>query len=209
MHDAELLFHEHDLGRVIDAQREKMLAAIDGLTDAELLTDDPDSLVERITAEYCIAPIQLNADDIRYEEGETKVDVSRSAHYRFLGGPQEVTATEYRFFVPFEGDRDLFRCQPSSFDLCPPRAEISGHEMVIRVVKLTDDMDAAAIRKAFNEVLSSVRTYLDRQANDLRGLHDRFRETAARRIEQRRAKRRADADVGESLGFPKRGEQSR
>jgi hypothetical protein len=80
-----------------------------------------------------------------------QIDISRDpGHMEFYleTGPTQVAGTQITFFVPFEGDPDLFRCQPSVHQLYGPRARIEGSELSL--MYQTTDHNAEPIKAEFN-----------------------------------------------------------
>ncbi len=208
MRDREPLFNKYDFPANVRQAPEKLATAVDALPDSALMTDNVDPLVERLVRDHMFEIPVLSPDKVETDEDEVQIDVShdpRRALFRHHDGPVYIKATEYRFYVPYVGQRDAFHCHPSSYDFSPPYADVEQSEIVIRVTKHDERQDAAAIRKEFEQVLAKIQTYLQRLRSDMNGLEDRLRQTAKDRIEQRRQKRQKDASLVDQMGFPKRG----
>jgi len=207
MRDREPLFQKYDFAANVRHAPEKLAAAVDELSDDQLMTDDVDRLIDRLVQDHMFEIPVLSPERVETDEGEVQIEIShdpRRAIFRH-DGPVYVKATEYRFYVPYTGQRDAFFCHPSSYDFSPPYADVEKNEIVIRVTKHDDRQDAAAIRKEFEQALAKIETYLQRLRNDMSGLEDRLRQTAKARIDQRREKRKKDASLVDQMGFPKRG----
>lgn len=207
MQDREPLFQKYDFAANVRQAPERLAAAVDELSDAALMTDNVNELIDRLVRDHMFEVPVLSPDKVETDEGEVQIDVShdpRRAIFRH-DGPVYIKATEYRFYVPYVGQRDAFFCHPSSFDFSPPYADVEQGEIVIRVTKHDERQDAAAIRKEFEQVLAKIETYLQRLRSDMSGLEDRLRQMAKDRIEQRRQKRQKDASLVDQMGFPKRG----
>lgn len=208
MRDRKPLFCQYDFGAAVRAATERIAEAANGVPDHELMAEDVEPLINRLVRDHIFEIPVLSPEKVETDEGEVEVDVSRDPRRAFFGDrdrPFYVKMAEYRFYVPFAGQKDAFFAKPSTWDMNPPYAEVEEHEIVIRVVKHDDRMDAAAIREEFEQVLARVQNYLQWQRNDVAGLEDRLRHTARTRIEQRREKRKEDASVVTQMGFPKRG----
>lgn len=206
MRNREPLFQKYDFPANVRHAPEKLLATVDELSDHELMTDNVDQLIDRLVRDHMFEIPVLSPDKVETDEGEVQIDVSHDPRRAiFRDGPVYIKATEYRFYVPYVGQRDAFFCHPSSYDFSPPYADVGDREITIRVTKHNDRQDAASIRKEFEQVLAKIEAYLQRLRNDMSGLEDRLRQTARARIEQRRLKRQNDASLVDQMGFPKRG----
>src|SRR5690606_7428243 len=125
--------------------------------DRELMTDNVDQLSDRLVRDHMFEIPALSPDKVETDEGEVQIDVSHDPRRAiFRDGPVYIKATEYRFYVPYVGQKDAFFCQPSSYDFNPPYADVEDREIVIRVTKHNDRQDAASIRKEFEQVLAKI-----------------------------------------------------
>ncbi len=206
MRDREPLFYKFDFPANVRHAPEKLTAAVEKLSDKELMADNLDPLIDQLVRSHMFEIPVLSPDKVETDEGEVQIDVShdpRRAMFRH-DGPVHIKATEYRFYVPFKGQRDAFFAKPSTWNMDPPYADVEVGEIVIRVIKHEERQDAAAIRKEFEQVLAKIETNLERLRGDTNGLEDRLRQTAKARIEQRRDKRKKDVSVVDQMGFPKR-----
>src|ERR1700704_3331585 len=60
--------------------------------------------------------------------------------------------------VPFTGDAGMFWVRPNTFDSAPPRGNLNGNTMVLRV--RGTDLNKEAVSKAFNSTLDDFARYL-------------------------------------------------
>jgi len=207
MRETEILFAENEFRGMMRATAEEMCEAIDELTDSELMDDDIDTLIDRMVASHTLVVPNLNVDDISVDESEVEVEVDDRRYASYGLGPQIVKATQYEFFIPFDGEREAFFCTPSSRDYSPPYGDVLDNEIVVAIVNRDNDVDAAAIRKRFDAEVAKIIKYLGWLRNDAAQLPTDLRQLAATRIEQRREKRKQDVKVVDGLGFRKRSHQ--
>ena len=112
----DLLFFEIDLARTLEAQQGKLKDTIESF-DAKRLLDSPvDDLVKYFADTATVEPLTLDEGAITVEQAEAQYDVTGDHRYMSLPGQRRhmIPATRTSFFVPFTGDRELFRCRPSS-----------------------------------------------------------------------------------------------
>jgi hypothetical protein len=88
------------------------------------------------------------------------------------------------FFVPFTGDKGLFRCQPSSYTLSPPTADVRDSELIFKFVEVAENVGAA--KQRFDRELANVKQYLHWLSNDVQGLNASLRSVAIEAIQERR-----------------------
>lgn len=113
-----------------------------------------------------------------------------------------MAGTAVTFFIPFEGEADLFKCQPSTYTTAPPHADVVGNEIHIRYEKT--EHDPQRLRSEFDRELGEIKRYLGWIRNDLTGFNAKLRQKAGSRIEARRSKLLKDQGLVAGLGLPMR-----
>src|SRR4030042_1298093 len=78
---------------------------------------------------------------IQMAYGDAQVNVTGRFEYDiFDGRPTYVNGTRLTFFVPYEGDGELFQCKPSTFNYNPPRADVREGELIFTYERTTSEM---------------------------------------------------------------------
>ena len=133
---------------------------------------------------------------------ETRLDVSRDSN-RFIrdrSEPFHVPAMEFKYFVPFIGDGQIFLCQGNQISSNPPRAQIQDHDLVFCFVRT--EADAVAVKGEFDRQLTQTKELL----GGLAGIGEAFnRELHARalgRINARRERLNKGSSAIAALGYP-------
>jgi hypothetical protein len=199
-----LLFNQYDLSTVLRGHEQKMLQAIEAIESDRLLNTSTDDWCDYFEQEYKVDAPVLYEDRIAVDQTEAKVDVSRDPLRSIFDRSQPfyVTGTSIKFFIPFEGDAELFKCQPSTYSLNPPRATVSRNEIVLTYTRT--DHDAAAVKSQFERDLSSIRDYISWITRDVTPFNAAVRSKARGHLESRRQKFLNDRGLIASLGFPLR-----
>lgn len=141
------------------------------------------SLTDDLVDEFEIQAIELNRDDIGYDQRAVKVRPGRNRDPVF--GP--IDGTEVQFFVPFTGDEALLRLQPSTFTTVLPRAhKVSEGTMEFRFSVPGDQVDAASER--LEETLDLLEKYLGWQQDSIEEFNESLHGVISERLEQREAK---------------------
>lgn len=182
----QLLFSDYDLEPELQKQKQDMLQEIHAMGEHQLLHTSIEELAGYFESKYCyVVPVLL----------EDRISVARREV-----GQTEDKATEITYFIPFEGDSFLFRCQPSrTWDA---EACISNTEL--RFVLVEWQHDAAEVKREFNRNLDSVRQNLTSIGDNVRPFNESLRGIALGRLESRRDKLMQDQELVAGLGFPLR-----
>ena len=143
----------------------------------------------------------LKQEDIVADQRETKIDVSgdRSRYFSNPGQPFYINGTTVEITVPFEGDSEAFKIQPTSFTMNPPRAEVKDNNLVIRIEGT--DLSAERVRTDVNKTVAEIEEYLVTLRSNAQGLNSQVRSIARGVIEQRREKLLKDRNLLGDLGF--------
>jgi hypothetical protein len=204
MNRNDLLFNEYDLRRVMESHEQRMLGEIDAIEGNRLLNTGVDDLCDYFEQEYKIQVPQLDEGNIQVDQGEARVDVSRD-HDRFIidrDRPFYITGTMVTFYVPYQGDSNMFKCKPSTFTFSPPRASVTQNE--IKLEYNVTHHDAGRVKSSFERDLAEIRKWLEWIEKDVLPFNQSVRGKARQRIESRREKLLKDQGLAANLGFPMR-----
>lgn len=181
-----------------------MLAEIDAMDSNALLNASVEDLAGSFAGEYKIEMIQLKEDQISVEQTEASIDVSQDP-FRVIFDrtkPFYVKGTGVSFFVPFDGEKELFKCQPATYTANPPHGSVRGNELVLHYERT--DHNAEAVKSAFENELGRIRQYLQWMSDNISQFNQALINTAKSYIEERRRKLLKDQGLVSALGFPLR-----
>ena len=198
------LFSDADLGNFLAGRKQAWSEEINSLSESQILNTPPEDLCIYFVGKHRVEPIVLDELAIQMDYGEARVDVSRRFEYGFIdrSGPRYVTGTRITFYVPFEGHGGLFKCQPSTFKLSSPRANIRVNELVF--VYEGTMHDVRGVKEQFERDLSSVQENLGWIASDVERFNSTIRQDVSDAIDKRRTKLLQDREIVANLGFPLR-----
>jgi hypothetical protein len=198
--DGELLFSSGSLTDALQARSAEAEQEIDDW-DPEALLNTPDSeIMDYLAGKYELTCPELHRDQLEQEPVSEEL---RTGMGQFSGRPVEQRLTKIVVVVPFDGETDVFRLQPSSFTLNPPRAGVDG-QGELRLTWLGDPdagRDAAAIRRYFDGLLDNIERYLRSACADIEGHNARLRTQISYRLAQRKHRLQADRQLATDLGF--------
>ncbi len=181
-----------------------MKREVDSYDGNKLLNTPVEDLAVYFAAKFRIEPLELNEGGISTDQHETTLETRRIPNGEFLFGDHQraVAASAISFFVPFEGDAKLFRLQPSTFTLSPPRAAVRQNEIVFTFT--SHEPDSSQIKQAFERQLREVQNYIRSQRSNIDHFNAGLLETARACIDARRQRLLQAQNTVGALGYPMR-----
>ena len=148
-----------------------------------------------------LLPFRFRATWPRLTVDEAQVDASHDFTRAFFRpGPHYVHGIRATYYVPFSGDRDLFRCRPSTFTTVIPAAELADDEL--RFTFERPGQNVAATKTAFEEAFRRVKQYLGWLHENAHNFNQSLPNVARQWITERKT-RLAQMEQGvQSLGVP-------
>ncbi|PAD70658.1 hypothetical protein CHH83_02310 [Bacillus sp. 7586-K] len=136
-----LLFHTNDLRQVLEIRQQELKNYINNENEDYILNVGQEQYFLFLKDKFYIEPIILKTEEAEavIKEEKIKAEYFPSDFYVRTGKsyPREV----YYFYIPFEGERDLFKFRPSTYSLSPPRASIEGNYVVKGYIQFRDEID--------------------------------------------------------------------
>ena len=205
MRQSELLFSKCDLRVALDGHERKMYDEIDKLDRRRALETSVEELCDYFEKEYSVKVPQLDEARIEVNQKDAQVDVRHDPRRAVFdrSRPVYVAGTQISFLVPFAGDKELFKCRPSSFNFNPPHAIVNETELVLAYTVI--DQNPEALRAGFDRDLAQIRQWLSCVENDASQFNNPLRGKVRERLERRRNKLARDQELAAGLGFPVRG----
>ena len=202
------LFNTYDLRMTIQNQSETLSKEINSLRENEVLNTSQEDMVKYLAEKHRINPIVIDESGIQADYGDAKIEVSGD-HRRMIfdrSRPFYITGTRVTFYVPFTGDSELFKCQPSTYSLSMPRATIKTNELVF-IYDLTNDQ-ASKVADMFERDLKTTQEHVQRVTADVDNFNKALPEDAGQKLSARREKLLHDRDIMANIGFPMRKRQT-
>lgn len=167
----------------------------------ELLNTSDDRLQQYFMKKYAVEVPTLETDEIVVSQSETKIDVSHDSgrYIRDRSRPFHVPGTEVVFEIPFTGDAQLFRVQPNTFTLNPPRAKMNRNNLIVTIsgVNLTPEK----IKTEIDRTIANISENLQNLSNGASSFNTEIRGLVASQVKQRKDKLLGDRNLVADLGF--------
>ena len=201
MRDRQYLFNNADWFSVERNQLQKMVEEIAAVNGDRLLNTAVDDLARYFESKFNVEVPSLINEEIVVDQRETKIDVRHDPR-RWIDDrsrPVYVPGTEVEVEIPFTGDAEVFRVQPTSYTLNPPRAEVRSNSLILRISGT--DLSAQGVQQSINQTINDIQSYLSTLRTNAAGLNQQLFQRAKTAIEARREKLLADRNLVGALGF--------
>ena len=182
------LFCNADWFSVEESQRRKLQSEIDAIDGNRLLNTSVDDLCAYFEDKFRIDVPKLHEDQIVADQQEVQIDVSQDP-MRFIrdtSRPFYVAGTLVEVTVPFSGESDAFRIQPTTYTMTRLRGEIRDRTLVIKVQGT--DLEPQRVRAKIDRTIGEIKQHLDCLRGNARGLNEQIRRLANERVTWRRQK---------------------
>lgn len=198
----DYLFNKTDWFSVEEHQKRAILSEIDDIDGNRLLNTSVEDLCDYFEQKYRIDIPVLHEDRIVADQREMQIDVSQDQmrYIRDRSRPFHVPGTLVEITVPFTGDAEAFRIQPTTYTSAPPRGDVRNNSLVLSVAGT--DLEPQQVRSQIDRTLGEVRQYLGWLRANADGFNRQVRQLARERIDWRRNKLLADRNLVAGLGFP-------
>lgn len=199
--EPELLFHKHDISRLVEGHRQQASKEIQTIDANRLLNTPTEDLVKFIESKFHFSLPELDLKNACVDQQEAQVAV-HDMWARVDGGDgvRHVTGTIVELIVPFTGDRDFFFVRPMNWDSSPPRAVVESHQ--IKIQASGRDLSQAQVKASFDGTLKDIQQYLDWQKTTAEQFNQSLAQRARQEIEIRKTKLLKDREVVSGLGYP-------
>ncbi len=198
MNQDQPLFSKNELREVLEATKFRMKKEIEDYPQNKLLNTSPDDLAKYFREKYELLSISIKETEINVDMQETKVEFSQ--FNRYFDKSYYVPGTMIILNMPFDGDKDLFYCQPSTFTFNPPHGFIRGDVLQIKIVRTDHDVKEA--KDELNNLINDVKKYIGWIKSDIEPFNSNLLEIAKQQIDSRRQKILKDQGLLAGLGFP-------
>jgi len=201
MRDREYLFSNASWHDVERHQLQEMQKAIAGLDGNRLLNTSVEDLVLYFENKFQIEIPNLLTEEIVVDQRETQIDVSRD-HNRMIydrSRPFHIAGTEIEVEIPFTGEAEALKIQPTTYTTSPPRAEVRGNLLVLKIVGT--NLDPQRVRSDIDRTVNEIQSHLATLRGNAQGLCAQLPIQARSAIESRRQKLLGDRNLVGGLGF--------
>jgi len=203
------LFCEGDLGRTLDNMSKKISEGVADISKDQFLATPKDDLVEHVYSQFYIEPLVLHEDSMEMETHETSIDVSKDPNRYIVRsrGPYMVPGCRIVVSIPYTGNDDLWKLQPSRYQSVVPHAEVrksrgneAGHLGLI--FERASDEPSDRIKQDLDNELSTIRFYVDAQREQVEQYNSTLPALIQESINSRQERLKKNEGIADILGIP-------
>lgn len=196
----DYLFSELDWHGVAQSQKRKLSEKISDFSEKIFGEKTLEELVEQLCDEFSLIPPTVNKEEVEVQQREADIEISGQGFRDFAyAEPRKVKGTAIDVFVPFEGNPEMFRVQPTTFDYNPPRAKVEGKNIIFTIQGVS--LKQEDVKAQIDKEIGKIETYLQYQKQSLGKYPEEIKRDAMNALKSRQAKLKSDNDLVSGLGF--------
>jgi len=200
------IFAESDLSAVLDGQKQAMLREIESEPPNKLLNVNESDYVQYLANKYRIEPIVFNFEALQVSHSEKMIPVeqnpfnsgARFSHFRKEAYPRQVIT----FHLPFSGEPELLKCQPSSWIMWSTDIAVTQGEVRFDLINWQNE--AEQLKREQNEIIDRIRKQNENVTKDVTSFNSQLEEQARQVMSGRKTQLLKQSSLVESLGVPLR-----
>ena len=203
------LFCGGDLSRTLDNMSKKISEAVAKISKDQFLATPKEDLVGHVYSQFYIEPLVLHEDSKEMEPYETSIDVSDDPNRYIVRsrGPYMVPGLRIVVSIPYTGNDDLWKLQPSSYQSVFPHAEVrksQGNETgyLELIFERASDEPQDRIKKDLDSELSTIRFYVDAQREQVEHYNSSLPALILESIKSRKERLEKHDGIVDILGIP-------
>lgn len=191
-----ILFHDIDLHNSLETSKQKIKQEVDQYSNQEILANDFEILIENIFEKYYICPVKIFDEEFAKRslvQGKIKKHVDPFFRDVYGNDYVSVDGIIMKFFFPYEGESDLFRCKASTFSLSGyPDAEINNGYVVIEYEYELNEVDTDEKKdeaiKRLNHAIESIRTGINYANTDVMSFNGEIKALTLQCLQEKKKK---------------------
>ena len=195
------LFGEGRLWDVLESQKNKLRADIDGQDRNYLLNANESQLIQHFTDKYRLESLEVHIDRLSASDREEMIPAERFPSFRFnVQRGERYRKQVITYHVPFSGDQNLLRHAPSSRIVWSQEVRVSNGEILLDLINWSDD--TASITREAEEFIDRLRTQARNVASEVDAFNARLEADVTERVKARKAEMLKKSNLLASLGVP-------
>lgn len=197
----QYLFSEENLRACLEGKKQALQKEIEGFDANYILNVNVDELTESLLSKYTLNPPSLIEDQITVEQDETDVDISQDRNRIIFdrSRPRHIKGTEVKFFIPYRGDKELFKYQTSHFGPNHPKGIINNSELIVSITQVDHKQDE--LKKKFEELITLINKWLGWIPEEVNPYNESLPTIIPSKIQESQTKFQNDNSLVNSLGF--------
>jgi hypothetical protein len=180
------LFCSYDLGQVLENQKKALRDEVEKIEPNRLLNTAPADLAKYLEQKFRLASPHLRREEWTVDTQETRIDVSHDSMRAIFdrSKPFYIPGQRFDVEIPFDGEPELFYCQPSTSTMNPPRAQVHQGKLII-TYQVTHDSQRD-VRPEIDRTVADIEQYLGWIRSQVDAFNNELPAVASSAIQNRR-----------------------
>lgn len=201
--DGEFLaFSEYDGFAVIENQKQKIAADINGQTDSYILNVNKAEYIAHLVGAYTIAPLDIHADQLSVSTEERLIPAEIHPRSFYVHDGKSYPKDVFTFHLPFTGQAELLKVRASTFSMSAPRIAVSGQEITFEMINF--NMDAQSMKREADSTVAQLISQNAYLTKDLTAFNGAIEQIANQAFDARKSQLLKKSDLISALGVPVR-----
>ena len=195
------IFSEKDLSKVFDDLLREMKEEISNKPENYILNVNKTEFITYLVANYSIDNLDFHDENIAVTKYETQIpaEMFPGRGFAFLVKPGESYKMEViRYHIPFSGNAELIKCNPSRLLLMTEKVIISDNCVCFDIINFYDNPEK--IKQRANEIISLIKSQLRNVRDQVNKFNDSLQEHATNYFQKRKERLLKANDLLSSLG---------
>ncbi|MEA4811888.1 MAG: hypothetical protein VB108_04890 [Anaerolineaceae bacterium] len=200
-----LLFNQATLSDALRAQLSAVIKEVDGLSKDQFLVNSDEQIIEYVYSKMVIAPLVIYRDQMSLTEPQE----NRTERRDPFGDLIRLPVIRTNLTIPYTGESDLWKMQPSTFTFNPPRGDYSSQRGNDQTGTLRFKMEftqgeytSDAINNEVERNLKTIEEYLGWIKHDIESHNPQLQNEIRSKVAQRRERLGIIQSVSKALNIP-------
>jgi len=201
-----LLFNQATLSDALRAQLAAVTKEVDGISKDQFLANSDDQIIEHVYSKMAIAPLVIHRDQMSLTEPQ-EARTERIDPYIERRYEAHIICTSLS--IPYTGESDLWKMQPSTSTFNPPRGDYSSQRgndqagiLRFKLEFTQGEYTSDAINNEVERNLKSIEDYLGWIKRDIESHIPQLENEIRRKVAQRRERLGTIQSVSKTLNIP-------
>jgi hypothetical protein len=197
MRREEALFATSSLSAVLQNRQKEMEKRALALHPTRVLGVSLAELVAELVTDFRVEPIVLDLEGVTAQDAEIRIPVGHS----YSGEPIYRPGIAITYYVPFEGEDDLYNLRPSTFSSGgPPRGAV--RDVHVEMTFESADAASGSVKAEFAAARDAIKRWVDFQRPEVEAFNAALLGWAEGAVQLRIDNVRANQQLVSSLGVP-------
>lgn len=193
-------FSEYDGFAVIEGQKQKLVADINGQQDNYILNVNKTECIAHLKEEYTITPLEIHSEQLSVSTEEKMIPAEMHPRSYYGHDGKSYPKDVYTFHLPFTGQAELLKIRASTYSMSAPRIAVKGQEITFELINF--DSDAQSMRREADRTVSQLVSQNSYLTTDLAAFNKTIEQIASQAFDARKSQLLKKSDLLSALGVP-------